>query len=122
MSLFRNLAWPVVATVAVLVASAPASAQQQIVITGKKIPPHYEPVTRTVNIADLNLATNAGVEEMHKRVANAIGKVCPTPGGITITYAQRDAAVCRDFAWTGARQQMDRAVHSATERAPKQMH
>lgn len=120
MSLFRQLALPVVASLGLL-AATPATAQQQIVITGKKIPPGYEAITRTVKITDLNLGTKAGVEEMEKRVAHAIAKVCPTPGGISPSYEQRDADACLDYARAGAREQMDRAIQSATGEASKPM-
>lgn len=96
-------------------AAAPAAAQegQVVVITGKKVPPGYEPVTQTVSIADLNLMTTGGVQEMEERVAHAVAVVCPMPAGTSPQYEMRDYDACRQFALDGARPQMDRAIAAA---------
>jgi UrcA family protein len=121
MSLFRQLLLPIVAGTGVLVSAAPAIAQEQsIVITGQKLPSGYELVTSTVQIADLNLATNAGVQEMEKRVAHGVATVCPTPSGTAPGYELHDYDACKKFAWAGARPQMDKAVQAATQRASGQ--
>ena len=118
MSLFRQLALPVVGGVGLLVMAAPAIAQEQeIVITGQKLPSGYELVTSTVQIGDLNLATSAGVAEMEKRVAHGVATVCPTPSGTAPAYEVHDYDACKKFAWDGARPQMDKAVARATQGA-----
>ena len=122
MSPNSRFALPIIGVAGLLLTAGPAAAQQeqQIVITGQKLPQGYELVTSTVQIADLNLATSAGVQQMEKRVAHGVATVCPTPGGIAPSYEQRDYEACQKFAWAGARPQMDRAVQAATLRASRQ--
>lgn len=113
--LLRQLALPAVAGLGALALAAPALAQVQgIVVTGQKLPPGYELVTSTIQIGDLNLATDAGVKEMEKRVAHGVATVCPLPAGNAPSYERRDHKACQKFAWAGARPQMDKAVANAT--------
>lgn len=99
---------------AVVLASTPAIAQgQEIVITVKRLPNGFEPVSQTVKIADLNLATSAGVSAMEKRVTGAIGSMCTVTGSPGVAPAN-EGKTCRDYAWASARPQMDRAVQAAT--------
>ena len=121
MSLVRQIAVPFFAGVGMFAIAAPAIAQEQnIVITGQKLPPGYELVTSSVQIGDLNLASSAGVAEMEKRVAHGVATVCPTPSGTAPDYEMHDYDSCKKFAWAGARPQMDRAVQAATQRASGQ--
>ena len=106
---------PIIAAAGILL-TAPATAQEpEIVVTGQKIPPGYEPVKKVVKIGDLNLTTGAGVKEMEKRVRHAVATVCPVPAANSPSYESRDYKVCKKVAWTGARPQMDRAVQRATQ-------
>lgn len=114
---FRQLSIPVAAGLAVVVMTpAPALAQgQEIVITVKRLPNGFEPVSQTVKIADLNLATSDGVSAMQKRVTGAINSMCTVTGSTGIAPAN-EGKTCRDFAWASARPQMDRAVQAATQK------
>ena len=60
-----------IAVVGIAAAATAAPQEQAIVVTGQKVPAGYEPVSQTVDIRDLNLATEAGVKEMQKRVGHA---------------------------------------------------
>src|SRR5512147_451076 len=113
----RQLSIPMAAGLAaVVLASAPAIAQgQEIVITAKRLPSGFEPVSQTVNIADLNLATSAGGSAMEKRVSGAIKSMCTVTGPTGVAPA-KEGKTCRDYAWASARPQMDRAVQAATQK------
>lgn len=101
----------------VLLTAVPAHAQEhEIVVTGKKLPSGYVPVTTAVRIGDLNLSRSAGVKEMQRRVARAVSSVCPAPPSLSESYEERDFKLCRDYAWASARPQMERAVQRATQR------
>ena len=116
MSQLRQLVVALGTGAAFLLTSAPATAQeQQLVVTGKKIPEGFEPVTKVVKIGDLNLATSTGVKEMNKRVAYAVNWLCPAPPANAADYEERDMKVCRDFAWSSVRPQMERAVQRADQ-------
>lgn len=114
--LARALIVPVVAISAFAAAAPPAAQPGAVVITGRKVPPSFEPVTRTVKIGDLNLATGSGVKQMEKRVAHGVAEVCPMPAGNSPNYERRDYEACRKFAMDGARPQMDRALAAARMR------
>ena len=114
--LLRALIVPIVATIAIAAAAPPAAETGAVIITGKKVPPGFEPVTRRVNIRDLNLATGTGVKAMEKRVAHGVAQVCPMPNANSPRYEKRDYEACRKFAMDGARPQMDRAVAAAKAR------
>lgn len=83
---------------------------EEIVVSGKKA--EKDVVTQVVKIGDLNLATDAGVKEMEKRVTSAVDYICAIPAVIGY-YKQKSEAPCRDEAWTSARPQMDLAVERA---------
>ncbi len=109
----HQLAISIVAGLAVVVASAPAMAQgKEIVITAKRLPSGFEPVSQKVNIADLNLATSAGVATMDKRVTAAVNSMCEVKGtpGVAPT---KERNICRDYAWASARPQMHLAIEAA---------
>lgn len=117
MSTLRQLSLSIVAGAGLLCVAAPALAQQQeIVVTGKmKIPEGYEPVKRNVSIKGIDLATPAGVSEMHKRVGNAVEAICETHRAMG-KEEKRDSRLCSDFAWASARPQMDRVIRRAHSR------
>jgi UrcA family protein len=101
---------------AAVLAPAPALAQgQEIVITVKRLPNGFEPVTQNVKISDLNLATSEGVSAMEKRVTGAINSMCTVTGSTGILPAN-EGKTCRDYAWASARPQMDRATQAATQK------
>lgn len=88
---------------------------QQIVITAERLPSGFEPVSQTVNIADLNLATPAGVSTMEKRVTGAVNSMCDVRGSAGLAPAN-ERKVCRNYAWASARPQMHRAIQAATQK------
>lgn len=78
-------------------AAIPASAQA---IQGQKI---------TVSYADLDLSHSTGRAILEKRVEHAVDTVCagrPMPAELSQQHQYR---VCRDQAWSSARQQLARA-------------
>lgn len=113
----RKIPIPMAAGIAaVVLASAPAIAQgQEIVITVKRLPNGFEPVSQTVKIGDLNLATSAGVSTMENRVTGAIKSMCTVTGSTGVAPAN-EGKTCRDFAWASAKPQMDRAIQAATQK------
>ena len=113
--LVRALALPF-AVFSVVAAAAPSPApHEEVVITGKKVPPGYEPVTTTVKYGDLNLTTERGVKELKRRVAHGVSGVCPTPPGNSPDYEMKDYEACRKFAMDGAQPQVDRAIAKARQ-------
>lgn len=93
-------------------ASPAQSEGPEVVVRGML--PDRDTVSRTVYIGDLNLATDQGVKEMEKRVANAVDWICEIPGAIAY-YGRAAEKPCRDEGWAGARVQMDRAVQAARD-------
>lgn len=83
---------------------------EEIVVSGKKA--EKDVVTQVVKIGDLDLATDAGVQEMEKRVNSAVDYICAIPAVVGY-YKQKSEAPCRDEAWASARPQMDRSVEKA---------
>ena len=113
---FHKLALPSWTSEICLRWPAAAQQEQQIVITGQKLPQGYELVTSTVQIADLNLATSAGVAADGERVAHGVATVCPTPGGIAPSYEQRDYEACQKFAWAALGRNGSRSSGGNVER------
>ena len=66
-------------------------------------------LTERVLFSDLSLSTKDGQRTLYRRVRYAINRVCPQ-GATLWTY---DVADCRDYAWSGAKPQIDRAVTAA---------
>lgn len=68
--------------------------------------------TRRVGYGDLNLVTLAGEKTLNKRVGGAVRIVCAesVPNG-----ELREELSCKNFAWSGARPQIARAVMRARE-------
>ena len=107
---------PLAAGLGLAFLASPASAQDdEIVVSGKAdVPPGTSAVTKVVSIADLDLSTERGAEEMEKRVTAAIKQICwshPKPA----RWQVKDSEECDAFAWSGARPQMDAALARAGE-------
>lgn len=101
-----------------LAAAAPAAAQPvqpaqeaPIVIT-KRLAPSPDVLIRTVYIADLDLKSAAGQQEMEKRVGKAVEDMCVVVAPLP-SYKGPLEKPCRDEAWASARPQMDLAVQRA---------
>lgn len=93
-----------------LVAISPAvSAQARPVVV--LAPPDVP--TRRVGYADLNLATSSGEKMLDRRVGQAVRSVCNEAIGNGFDFY--GMIECRDFAWDGARPQMNRAIRRAHE-------
>lgn len=110
----RTITLPILAAAGLFSLAVPASAEEpEIVVTGKmKIPEGYEPVTEVVEFGDLDLATFEGEEELEKRVAAAVKKICwshPKPA----RWQVKESEECDSFAWEGARPQMKQAIEKA---------
>jgi UrcA family protein len=75
------------------------------------------PLTERVPFGDLSLATRDGQRTLYRRVRYAVNRVCPQ-GANLWTY---DVSGCRDFAWYGAKPQIDRAITAAAAGAPLAM-
>ena len=71
--------------------------------------------TRRVSYADLNLTSQAAEKMLYRRVAGAVRSVCNEATGPFSDFNETTA--CRDFAWDGARPQINRAVARAHEYA-----
>jgi UrcA family protein len=84
----------------------------EIVVTGKAS--DKDVVTRVVQIGDLNLVTDDGVQEMERRVAAAVDDICAIPAVIGY-YREKSERPCRDEGWASARPQMDSALKKARE-------
>jgi len=67
-------------------------------------------LTERVPFGDLSLATKDGQRTLYRRVRYAIDRVCPDSDYYLGTY---DVAGCKDFAWSGAKPQIDRALTAA---------
>jgi UrcA family protein len=88
------------------------------------MPAHGEPLTKPVTVTahkhapmvervafgDLALATKDGRKMLYRRVGYAVDHVCPDRDADLGTY---DVEGCKDFAWSGARPQIDRAIRDA---------
>ena len=68
--------------------------------------------TRRVSYADLNLASMSGQNTLNSRVGYAVNSVC-TESNLSFDYYHMHN--CKNFAWSGARPQIDRAVQRARE-------
>lgn len=70
-------------------------------------------LTERVSFADLNLASVEGRQTLNRRVGSAVKSVCiDSIGDTSNVYAGH---ACRNYAWAGARPQIDRAVQRARE-------
>lgn len=98
----------IAAALLTVIASSPALAEQPIIVTQAL-------ETRRVSFADLDLATNAGVDTLYHRVSAAASVVCDDGPGLDFVRQIRERR-CFDTAMTGASVQLGRAVADALER------
>ena len=95
---------------AALAAATPVVGQNDpVTITAPKAAEEEVP-TRRVSYRDLNLASMEGERILVRRVKVAVREVCPFNSG-----SGRIDRECRDFAWNGAKPQIDRAVLRARQ-------
>lgn len=71
---------------------------------------HRDAGTRQVPYGDLALNTKQGRSTLMHRVGEAVYQVCP---GFDGNFGAYDVDSCRDFAWAGARPQIDSAFRAA---------
>lgn len=89
----------------------PATQEAPIVII-RKLPPSPDVLVRTVYVADLDLKSAAGQQQMEKRVGKAVEDMCVIVSPLP-SYKGPLERPCRDEAWASARPQMDLAVRAA---------
>jgi UrcA family protein len=97
-----------IGTMLVIAAVSPAHGRplgQPVIVTAKK-----DTLQERVPYNDLSLATNEGRRTLYRRVGAAVDKVCPDVDEERNAY---DALGCKDFAWTGAKPQIVRAIDGA---------
>lgn len=95
-------------TLALLIGmSAAATAQEVTVVTDRADEPEY--LTERVTYDDLKLETRDGQHVLNRRVRRASVNVCKPVLG---TQAN---GICRNYAWRGAKPQIDLAVTRAKE-------
>jgi len=95
-----------------LVITSPANAQRSpVVVYG-----HEDANVRTerVSYADLNLASVAGERKLHRRVDNAVKRVCLFRDG-TVGLPSNGYNLCADGAWDGATPQIAQAIQRAKD-------
>jgi UrcA family protein len=107
----------VLAGVGALLAAAgtPASAQGPAIIV--QTPPPANMLIERVPYADLNLATRAGEQTLHRRVGQAVERVCLYDNGRWYGLGEPDYNYCSWGAWNRARPQMMGAVYRARQYA-----
>lgn len=76
--------------------------------------PAEDALTRTVRHADLNLASHTDQAKLNGRVSRAVSFVCSPFDERGVNHLK---AECKDFAWSGARPQMARAIERARQLA-----
>lgn len=91
---------------------APAAAQEAPIVITRTLPPSPDLLVRTVSIADLDLKSATGQQEMEKRVAKAVEDMCTIVAPLP-SYKGPLEQPCRDEAWGSARPQMTFAVQRA---------
>ncbi|HVK93007.1 MAG TPA: UrcA family protein [Mycoplana sp.] len=96
------------------VAGSPASAQAVIYVTSPQIPNLR---AQRVSYWDLNLATPAGAQTLHRRVGNAVENVCLYDEGRWYGLSVPGYTYCASGAWRRARPQIIGAVHRARQLA-----
>lgn len=69
-----------------------------------------EPLTERVPYGDLSLAVKHDQRVLYRRVSVAVGNVCPLLDEQGFAYDWQD---CRDFAWRGAKPQIEQAIDLA---------
>ena len=99
---------------AIVIGSSPASAQGVIYVTSPQIPNLR---VQRVSYWDLNLATFAGADTLHRRVGNAVENVCLHDEGRWYGLAVPEYNQCASGAWRRARPQINGAVYRARQLA-----
>ena len=89
----------------------PAAAQQGVIYV-QTAPPENMRIER-VGYWDLNLATPAGVQTLHRRVGRAVEHVCLYDPGRWYGLSEPDYNYCSWESWRRARPQMIGAVYRA---------
>ena len=97
------------------VLSPPASAQQGVIVIST-VPPANMRIER-VPYGDINLLTRAGENRLHRRVSQAIERVCLYDNGRWYGLGEPDYNHCTWGAWNGARPQMTGAIYRARQLA-----
>ena len=93
----------------------PASAQQGVIYV-QTAPPANLNIQR-VSYWDLNLATRAGEQTLHRRVGQAVERVCLYDQGRWYGLSDPDYNYCSWGAWQRARPQMTGAIYRARQAA-----
>lgn len=91
---------------------AQSSAQEAPIVIVHRLAPSSDVLVRTVYVADLDLRSAAGQQEMEKRVGKAVEDMCVITSPLP-SYKGPLEKPCRDEAWASARPQMDLLTHSA---------
>jgi len=95
--------------------SSPAPAQQGVIVI-QAVPPAYMNIER-VPYGDINLLTRAGENRLHRRVSQAIERVCLYDNSRWYGLSEPDYNHCTWGAWNGARPQMAGAIYRARQLA-----
>jgi UrcA family protein len=102
-----------------LVTAIPAPAQpmqsggqEAPIVIVRRIAPSPDVLVRTVSVADLDLRSAVGQQEMEKRVGKAVEDMCVIVAPLP-SYKGPMEKPCRDEAWASARPQMDLLTRSA---------
>ncbi|HYX45589.1 MAG TPA: UrcA family protein [Sphingomicrobium sp.] len=88
------------------------AAQEPPIVIIRKLPPSADVLVRTVYVADLDLKSTGGQQEMEKRVGKAVEDMCVIVSPLP-SYKGPLEKPCRDEAWASARPQMDSLVRAA---------
>jgi UrcA family protein len=92
---------------------SPAPAQQPAIVV--QTPPPVNMRIERVGYGDLNLATRAGEQTLHRRVGQAVERVCLYDNGRWYGLGEPDYNYCSWGAWNRARPQMVGAVYRARQ-------
>lgn len=105
---------PMLALTALPVSAQPTlpAAQEAPIVIIRKLPPSPDVLVRTVYVADLDLKSAPGQQEMERRVGKAVEDMCVIVSPLP-SYKGPLEKPCRDEAWASARPQMDFAVRAA---------
>ena len=96
------------------IGGSPASAQGVITVVSPPIPNLR---VQRVSYWDLNLASRAGEQTLHRRVGNAVENVCLYDEGRWYGLSAPDYNHCASRAWNRARPQVIGAVYRARQLA-----
>ena len=91
--------------------TAPASAQQYPIVVQSMPQPNLR--VERVGYRDLNLATRAGEQTLHRRVGQAVERVCLYDEGRWYGLAEPEYNYCNWESWKRARPQMAGAIYRA---------